>query len=75
MYSLLAHKRGLIIVTAHIGSWEFVARYAAQASGKRFNALAKPSKLPEMTFVLNKLRDRMNTAVLWTDSKNLLGIC
>lgn len=69
---LMAAGKGLIIVTGHLGNWEFVARYTARASGRRFNALAKPSKLPELTTILDGLRHRMNTAVLWTDSKNLL---
>ncbi len=69
---LMSAGKGLIIVTAHLGNWEFVARYTARASGRRFHALAKPSKLPELTKILDDLRQRMNTAVLWTDSKNLL---
>ncbi len=69
---LMSSGKGLIIVTAHLGNWEFVARYTARASGRRFHALAKPSKLPELTKILDELRQRMNTAVLWTDSKNLL---
>jgi KDO2-lipid IV(A) lauroyltransferase len=69
---LMAAGKGLIIITGHLGNWEFVARYTARASGRRFNALAKPSKLPELTKILDDLRARMNTAVLWTDSRNLL---
>lgn len=64
--------RGLIVVTAHLGSWEFVARYTAQASAQVFYALAKPSKLPEMTLLMDRLRARMNTVILWTDQKQLL---
>lgn len=69
---LLLAGKGLIVVTGHLGNWEFVARYTARASGRRFHALAKPSKLPELTGILDAMRHRMNTAVLWTDSKNLL---
>ncbi len=64
--------QGLIIVTAHCGSWEFVARSMVKASGRRFFALAKPSHVPEFTALLDDLRERMQTDVLWTDSKNLL---
>lgn len=64
--------RGFIIITAHFGSWELVAKVVAQASGRKFNALAKPSKAPAFTQLLEEMRVRNNTAVLWTDRKNLL---
>ena len=64
--------RGLIIVTAHHGSWELVANETAIATGKTFVALAKPSKLPEFTEMLLRLRAKANTRILLTDSKNLL---
>ncbi len=67
-----ASGNGLIFVTAHHGSWEFVASEIALATGKTFVALAKPSKVPEFTEVLSQLRGRGNTRVLLTDSKNLL---
>ncbi|MBC7660468.1 MAG: lysophospholipid acyltransferase family protein [Chitinophagaceae bacterium] len=64
--------KGLLVVTAHHGSWEMVASTVAQVSGKTFVALAKPSTVPEFTEVLDNLRRRGNTRILWTDSKNLL---
>jgi lauroyl/myristoyl acyltransferase len=67
-----APGKGMIVATAHHGSWEMVASLTAKVSGKTFVALAKPSKLPEFTEVLDKLRGRGNTQILWTDSKNLL---
>ncbi|MBC7533868.1 MAG: lysophospholipid acyltransferase family protein [Oligoflexus sp.] len=67
-----ASGKGMIVVTAHHGSWELVASTVALASGKTFVALAKPSKLPEFTQVLDRLRRSGNTEILWTDSKNLL---
>lgn len=69
---LSAPGKGMIVATAHHGSWEMVASLTAKVSGKTFVALAKPSKLPEFTEVLDKLRGRGNTQILWTDSKNLL---
>ncbi|RZA19803.1 MAG: hypothetical protein EOP10_19030 [Proteobacteria bacterium] len=72
MEKISASGNGLIFVTAHHGSWELVANEIARATGKTFVALAKPSKLPEFTDVLTKLRGKADTRVLYTDSKNLL---
>lgn len=69
--SLRAGK-GLIVVTAHLGSWELVASSVAKGAGVPFNALAKPSKNSAFTKFLDALRAKMNIRVLWTDSKNLL---
>lgn len=69
---ITAAGKGLVLVTAHHGSWEMVANEIARATGKTFVALAKPSKLPEFTEILLKLRSKANTKVLLTDSKNLL---
>ncbi len=68
---LSAPAKGLIVITAHHGSWELVASTLAKVSGRVFVALAKPSKLPEFTLILDKLRRGGNTEILWTDSKNL----
>lgn len=68
----LLAKKGIIIVTAHCGSWELVAHAVAAASQETFYALAKPSKSRAFTEVLGQLRQRMSTEVLWTDSKNIL---
>lgn len=70
--TLKAADRGLIVVTAHLGSWEFVAKYCSQAAGEEFVALAKPSKSETLTKFLERSRGRMNTRVLWTDSSTLL---
>ncbi len=72
MEKISASGNGLIFITAHHGSWELVANEIARATGKTFVALAKPSKLPEFTDVLTKLRGKADTKVLYTDSKNLL---
>ena len=69
---LMEPGRGLIVVTGHLGCWEFVARYTAEASGKTFYALAKPAKIAEFTRLMERFRARMNTIILWTDRKNIL---
>lgn len=68
----LSRNKGLIVITAHLGSWEFVANSVAGVSNRPFYALAKPSKLPAFTSFLNEVRNSMKTKVLWTDRKNLL---
>ncbi|PLX94377.1 MAG: hypothetical protein C0619_03075 [Desulfuromonas sp.] len=63
---------GLIITTGHMGSWELAAYYCSLASGEKFNALAKPSKLNAATVLLDEYRLRMNTKTLWTNQKSLM---
>lgn len=69
---LLSLNKGLIVVTAHLGSWEFVAKYTGELLGRPFFALAKPSSRPIITKFLERLRNRMNTQVLWTGKPSLL---
>lgn len=64
--------RGIVVVTGHLGMWEFVAKYCAVAAKETFNALAKPSKSPAVTQYMDETRGKMNTNVLWTDKKTLL---
>ena len=63
---------GVVIVTAHLGSWELVARYGAQVAKDSFYALAKPSKYSAVSRFLDDLRPRMGTKVLWTNKASLL---
>lgn len=64
--------KGFIVVTGHLGTWELVAKYGAMASGTVFHALAKPSKSPAFTRLLDGLRGSMNTNVLWSNSSRLV---
>jgi KDO2-lipid IV(A) lauroyltransferase len=67
-----AAGKGHLIVTAHVGSWELCAYYGRKAGNKPFHVLAKPSRSPAVTKVLDELRHRMGTPVLWTDKKTLV---
>ena len=68
----LQKGKGLIIITAHMGSWEIAAYYCSLASDGKFSALAKPSKLEAATRLLDAYRLRMKTKTLWTDQRSLL---
>ena len=37
-------EKGIIVITGHLGMWEFVINYCAVAADETFHALAKPSK-------------------------------
>lgn len=62
----------VVIIAAHIGSWELAGHAAAVCFDRPFHVLAKPSKSKWVTPVLNSLRERLGMKVLWTDSKTLL---
>ena len=64
--------RGHLIVTAHLGSWELVGASCARAAQRPFHVLAKRSKVPAATAVLESLRNRFGSEVLWIGSKTLL---
>ncbi len=72
MLELMVGGRGVLIVTAHLGSWEMVAQAVAAATGKPFFALAKPPSRHWARPVLQALRRSMNTVILWTDRTTLV---
>lgn len=63
---------GVLMVTAHIGSWELCARYCSNALPRMFNVLAKPSKNQAFNRFLENLRGRAGATVFWTDRRSLL---
>ena len=63
---------GVVIITAHHGSWELAGHATATCFTKPFHVLAKPSKAQWLTPILNSVRERLGMKVLWTDSKSLL---
>lgn len=68
---LTAEKKSILFVTAHIGSWELLAKYTAQALDDTLYVLAKPAPYKAFTDILNYLRELMNLKVLWINSKTL----
>ena len=67
-----AQKAGIIIITAHLGSWELVAQASTAAASHPMKVLAKRSKNSSMTDYLDRLRQAMGVEVLWTDRKDLI---
>lgn len=63
---------GVVIITAHHGSWELAGHAAALAFDRPFHVLAKPSKASWLTPMLDQIREKLKMKVLWTDSKSLL---
>ena len=71
-FASLPKETGVVIITAHVGSWDLAGYAAGTALGRPFHALAKPSKSKWLTPVLGELRKRLAMRVIWTDSKSLL---
>ncbi len=72
----LAKGHGVIVITGHMGSWELVGQACALVGGD-FHALAKPSKLSQLTKALDDMRKRFGIKVIWTGRsmlfKQMLG--
>ena len=66
------NSSGVMIITAHLGSWEMVAKVAASATAMPFYALAKPAKLSALTRMINGLRKGVQVHSIWTDKSSML---
>ena len=64
-------KRGVVVITCHLGSWELGGHFIALALGRPFHVLAKPSRTKWINPILDDLRSRLKMSVLWTDAKSL----
>jgi len=64
--------RGVVVATAHLGSWELVGAKIAELSSRPFHVLAKPARFKLITRLLEDMRQTMGTVVLWTDQRTLL---
>ena len=65
-------KRSFLVVTAHLGCWEFVALNCKKLVDVDFYALAKPLSIASATTWLESLRHKMHIKVLWNNKKSLL---
>ena len=70
--SVEAQGHGGIIVTAHLGSWEYVANAAIQTCNRRFVALAKPAKLDGVQRFLDWMRRRQGIELIDADAASVL---
>lgn len=67
-----SRESGVVIITAHHGSWELAGHAATKGFDRTFYVLAKPSKAKWLTPLLDGIRERLGMKVLWTDAKTLL---
>lgn len=64
--------QGIVGITGHVGSWDLSAAFIVREGSRKFSALAKPAQFPVITGVLEDLRNRFGTNVIWTDSRSVL---
>jgi KDO2-lipid IV(A) lauroyltransferase len=64
--------KGLLFITAHLGSWELTSLACHWACGGQYTGLAKASKTQAITRALMKWRRVMNIRQLWTNDPNLV---
>ncbi len=60
----LARKKGVIFVSAHLGSWELLARHVAR-SGYPATTIAKETQEPRLTALLEKFRVASGLKSIW----------
>lgn len=65
---LLAKKRGIIALTAHLGNWDAMGAYFAHKNVPLL-AIAKQARNPAVHYVLEKLRASFGFQTLWRANK------
>jgi len=71
--SAIDKGNGLIIVTAHIGSWELLSKVSGEClRPRKLTVLAKPARQKFVTILLDRLRAKSGIGVLWLGSKSLM---
>ncbi len=64
--------KGAVMVTGHLGSWEYAGRCSVRLAKNEFYVLGKPFGSPAITRFLDKARKRLGMEVLWTDQPMVL---
>ncbi len=59
----LRKKKGVVILTAHFGNWEWMGM-ALSLLGKRLNVVARPLDNPDLNRIINTWRERYGNRVL-----------
>lgn len=60
----LQKGKGLILLTAHFGNWEFIIAYLAPKLEGKFNVLIKPQRNPYITIWLEETRNVAHTKII-----------
>lgn len=68
----LAKGRGVIIVSAHCGNWELMARALAQL-GYPINTIGQKSYDPRFTRMIAKFRDEGPVRTIWRGDPDVMG--
>lgn len=66
-----AEGKGIVAVTAHLGSWELLAAVSPPVCPVGFYGLAKPSRNSGASRILNEIRQFSGTRILWTGQSSL----
>ncbi len=62
----LKNGKGVILLTAHFGNWEFIISYLAPKLDGKFNVLVKPQRNPYITKWLEETRHVAQTKIIPT---------
>jgi KDO2-lipid IV(A) lauroyltransferase len=62
----LESGKGIILLTAHFGNWEFIISYLAPKLDGKFNVLVKPQRNPYITKWLEETRHVAHTKIIPT---------
>lgn len=68
IHTLLAQRRPIVALTAHLGNWELIAAYMVQL-GVPLTAVGKQLRSPELQEALEFLRQRHGVETIWRSER------